>query len=388
MRVIIAGGGTGGHLFPGIAIAQEFLRKDQRAQILFVGTERGIEKRVIPKSRFPLETISAFGLRGLPLWKKALSFSRIPVALIQSFKILRRFRPDLVVGVGGFASGPVVITAFLMGIKNAIHEQNADAGSTNKILGLMADKIFVSHEKTLSQFPNRKVSFTGNPVRSEFIQRFRSNTCKASKLKSGSRFCILIFGGSQGARSINRSAVDALSYLEDLQSDLEFVIQTGINDLQWVERAVNETGFQAAVHPFIHDMAGSYEQADLVICRAGATTIAELTLCGRPALLIPYPFAIGDHQRHNAEVLKRAGAAEIISDKELSGPALARSIRRLYLDHTGLRDMGRKAWELGRPEAADQIVNECLNLFRDCRLPVRTTYGADELTKLRLKQTS
>lgn len=388
MRVIIAGGGTGGHLFPGIAIAQEFLRKDQETRILFVGTERGIEKRVLPESRFPLETISAFGLRGLPLWKKALSFSRIPVSLIQSFRILRRFRPDLVVGVGGFASGPVVFIAFLMGIKNVIHEQNADAGSTNKILGLLADRIFVSHEKTLSQFSSRKVSFSGNPVRSEFIQRFRSHSYRALKVNRGSRFCILIFGGSQGASSINKSAVDALSYLEDLKSDLEFIIQTGVRDRQWVEKAVNGTDFQAEVHPFIHDMADSYERADLVICRAGATTVAELTLSGRPALLIPYPFAVGDHQRHNAEVLKRTGAAEIISDKELSGPALARLIRRLYLDHQGLQDMGRKAWGLGRPEAAAQIVKECLNLFEECRSRVCPTYGCDEPTKLRLIPTS
>ncbi len=225
----------------------------------------------------------------------------------------------------------------------------------------MADRVFVSHEKTLSQFPQRKASFTGNPVRMECIQRFRSNAHQPWKKNKGARFCILIFGGSQGARSINRSVVDALAHLEDLKSDLEFIIQTGMRDLQSVKKAIEGADFQAEVHPFIHDMAGSYERADLVICRAGATTIAELTLCGRPAILIPYPFAIGDHQSHNAEVLKKAGAAEIISDQELSGMVLARSIRRLYHNIKGLQDMGKRAWGLGRPGAANQIVKECLS---------------------------
>lgn len=364
MRVIVAGGGTGGHLFPGIAIAQEFLKNDPKTQILFVGTERGIEKRVLPESQFSLETISALGLRGLPLWKKALALSTIPIALIQSFGILHRFQPDLVVGVGGYASGPVVLAAFLMGIKKVIHEQNADAGATNKILGLMADRIFVSNEKTLSQFSGKKASFSGNPVRDECIQRFRSDAQVALNKDKGGRFCIFIFGGSQGARSINRSVVDAFAHLEDLKSDLEFIIQTGMRDQHWVEKAIEGSSFHTEIHPFIHDMAGSYERADLIVSRAGATTIAELTLCGRPSILIPFPFAVGDHQRYNAEVMREAGAAEVISDQELSGAVLARSIRRLYKDHKGLRDMGKKALRLGRPGAAGQIVRESLDLFR------------------------
>ncbi len=371
MRVIIAGGGTGGHLFPGIAIAQEFLKNDPKTRILFVGTERGIERRVLPETQFSLETISALGLRGLPLWKKALALSKIPIALIQSFGILHRFQPDLVVGVGGYAAGPVVLTAFLMGIKKVIHEQNADAGATNRILGLLADRIFVSNEKTISRFSDKKTSFSGNPVRGECIQRFRSNAQEAVKRDQGGRFCIFIFGGSQGARSINRSVVDAFEHLEDLKSDLEFIIQTGMRDQHWVEKAIEDSGFHAEVHPFIHDMAGSYERADLVVCRAGATTIAELALCGKPSILIPFPFAIGDHQRHNAEVLRGTGAAEMISDQELSGAVLARSIRRLYQDSKGLRAMGKKAWKLGRPGAAGQIVRESLDLFRGLRIAVR-----------------
>lgn len=356
MKVIIAGGGTGGHLFPGIAIAEEFLKRDRKNRILFVGTDRGIEKRVLGELGYPLQTIDVAGVKGRG-WKKALAaLFRIPGSLIQSFRIIRGFCPDLVVGVGGYASGPVVLTASMLGVPTAIAEQNARPGLTNRILGKTADRIFVSFEQTGRWFDARKVVMSGNPIRQAFLSEKKETEDRKGP------FTVLIFGGSQGAHAINRAVMDALDHLAPLRDDLQIIHQTGSKDRDEAARAYEAKGLTAETLAFITDMAAAYRRADLLVCRAGATSIAEITAAGKAAVLIPFPFAVEDHQTSNAEVLVQAGAAEMIPERELTGARLAASIKRYHAGPELLRRMEIRSRGLGNVRAAAEIVDACLTM--------------------------
>jgi UDP-N-acetylglucosamine--N-acetylmuramyl-(pentapeptide) pyrophosphoryl-undecaprenol N-acetylglucosamine transferase len=359
--MIIAGGGTGGHLFPGIAIAEEFLSRNPAHRILFIGTERGLEKKILSGLGLPLRTIRVEGIKGQRPLRTAGALAKIPGGLVASFRILREFHPDIVVGVGGYASGPAVLAACLMGVKTAISEQNAFPGLTNRTLGYFADRIFLTFPVSQRWFPKRRTLVTGNPIRAAFLAE------KPQGEKKDPCFTILVFGGSQGAHMINRMVGEAMDGLQHLKDRLRFIHQAGEKDLETVAATYRERGFAAEVSPFIMDMAAAYRKADLLLCRAGATSIAEITAGGKASILIPFPFAVNDHQARNAEVLSRAGAAEVIAEKDLSGPGLATVIERLYRNPVAVRKMEAAAAALGKRRAAKEIVDICLTLVRDRR---------------------
>ena len=357
--MIIAGGGTGGHLFPGIAIAEEFLRRDPDHRILFIGAERGLEKKILGELGLPLRMLKVEGLQGRGPVRIPASLLKIPGGLLASFRILRWFQPAVVIGMGGYASGPAVLAARMMGLKTAIAEQNAFPGLTNRILGRFADRIFVSFQASTRWFPAGRTRVTGNPVRAAFL---------ADQTKSGERdprFTLLIFGGSQGAHAINRVVMEALGSLGHLKDRIRFIHQTGERDREMVAQAYREQGFAAEVSPFILDMAAAYRAADLLLCRAGATSIAEITAGGKAAVLIPFPFAVNDHQTQNAEVLARAGAAEMIPEKGLDGRRLAAVIERLCRHPEEIKQMETASASLGNISAAAAIVDGCLELVEN-----------------------
>jgi UDP-N-acetylglucosamine--N-acetylmuramyl-(pentapeptide) pyrophosphoryl-undecaprenol N-acetylglucosamine transferase len=351
MRVLIAGGGTGGHLFPGIALAEEVVTRHPKNDVVFVGTNRGLEARVVPQNGFVFEAIPSRGLKGVGLGKLLLGLLTLPLSAFAALKLVRRYRPDVVVGVGGYSSGPVVAAAWLLRIPTAVQEQNALAGLTNRLLSHVVDAVFVSFERAVAQFPARKVHVLGNPIRRGMLENFLRPEVKHDK------FTLLVFGGSLGARGLNARVLEALPFLSDLKDELSIVHQTGRHDLEQVKQGYAASGFTADVREFIDDMAHSYLGADLVICRAGATTLAELTVCKKPSILIPFPHATDDHQAVNAQALVDRGAARMFREAELTGALLASTIRELKNDPQALDDMGKAAGQLGRPEAAREIAD-------------------------------
>ncbi|MBU2055129.1 MAG: undecaprenyldiphospho-muramoylpentapeptide beta-N-acetylglucosaminyltransferase [Proteobacteria bacterium] len=358
-RMIVAGGGTGGHLFPGIAIAEEFLRRDPRNRVLFIGTERGLEKKILGPLGFPLRILKVEGLKGRGAGGVVASLLKVPGSMVASFEIIREFAPDVVIGVGGYASGPAVLMARLMGKKTAIAEQNAFPGLTNRILGRFAHRVFLSFSASQKWFRAGRTRVAGNPIRSAFLEE------KAAGERNGRRFTVLVFGGSQGAHAINRIVGEALDDLLPLKDRLRFIHQTGEEDREAVAGAYRKRGFEAKVSPFITDMAAAYREADLLVCRAGATSIAEITAAGKAAILIPFPFAAGDHQTRNAEVLAAAGAAEMMPEGSLNGPRLAEAIERICRDPGAVRKMEAAAAALGNRRAAADIVDACLEMVRE-----------------------
>ncbi len=356
MRIVIAGGGTGGHLFPGIAVAEEFLRRDSANRVLFIGTQRGIEHRLLDKLGYELKRIDVEGLKGRGLTALIKGMYAIPKSMWQSRNILTAFAPDVVIGVGGYASGPAVITAWLMRIPTAIAEQNALAGNTNRILGKFVDKIFLTYEQSRSGFAAGKVLVTGNPVRAAF---------SASPGKTGEKKAdrgILIFGGSQGAAAINKTVAAMTPLLAAIKDSIRIVHQAGENDCAMVSRAYAKYGIEAEVTPFIVDMVSAYAAADVIICRAGATSLAEITVAGKASILIPFPFAANDHQTLNAQAMVEAGAAAMIRQSELTEERLFAVLKNLLEDDRKIREMERKSKMLGRPDAAARMVDACLEL--------------------------
>jgi UDP-N-acetylglucosamine--N-acetylmuramyl-(pentapeptide) pyrophosphoryl-undecaprenol N-acetylglucosamine transferase len=363
MRCVIAGGGTGGHLFPGLAVAEAFVEREPGNEILFIGTERGIEARVLPGGKFPLEMIQAMPIKGRSLTGKLKAFWNLPKAVSEAVSILRRFNPQIVLGVGGYASGPALVAAFLLGTKRAIHEQNVIPGMTNRALRWISQRIFVSFEETRRYFPGDKTVVTGNPVRQEIAARLLEGRANGKREK-GDRFTLLIFGGSAGAHRINEAMMEALDHFREVKASLRVIHQTGREDVDLVSGKYREKGFDALVRPFFEDMAANYRLADLIICRAGASTIAELAVGGMPAILIPYPYAAHGHQLINAQKLSETGAARMIRDEELNGAALARSVLHLYAHHEELESMGKAIQKVGRPRAAQEIVEQCYALVK------------------------
>jgi len=351
MKLIIAGGGTGGHLFPGIAVAEEFLARSPENEVLFVGTSRGIEARLLPKLGYPLALISASGMKGLGTAKKVLSAGRLLYGYAQSRKILKEFRPDLVLGVGGYASAPLVLAARGMGIRRFIHEQNALPGLTNKILGRFVDGVFLSMPESAGSFPKKITLMTGNPIRKEILWGFQERVRSA-----GDTFSVLVFGGSAGANRVNLALLEALPHLESVKARLRITHQTGEKDMARVREGYRALGFQAQVFSFIDNMSAAYGAADLVICRAGATTIAEVTACGKGCIFIPYPHAADDHQRKNAESLLKRDAGFMILEEDLTGEHLAGEMLGLMEHPERLAEVERNARSLAQLDAAQAIV--------------------------------
>jgi len=357
MRVILAGGGTGGHLFPGLAVAREFQRRDDRNEILFVGTEQGIEFRVLPNEGFKLETLTVKGMKGRGLRGLIDALTGVPASLLRSLSIIRAFRPDCIIGLGGYASGPLLLAGKLKGIRCAIMEQNLRPGFTNKLLARFVDRVFTAYGASAGFFPGARVVETGNPVRWQ----------RLPQVQKSEKFSLLIFGGSAGARRINFAFVDALKRLVDLAGAMRVTHQTGQADYAAINDAYGALPFEAEVTPFIDKMDEVYAKADLVVCRAGATTVAELTAFGKAAILVPYPYAIYDHQRGNAQALQDRGAADMILDRDLTGEVLAARIRAYFSDRERLARMAGAARTLGRPEAAARIVEESYGLVTGMR---------------------
>ncbi len=357
MKCVIAGGGTGGHLFPGMAIAEAFMERETGNKVLFIGTERGIEARVLAGGRFPLKMIHAMPIKGRSFTGKLRALWALPKAIAEALAVLKEFRPQIVVGVGGYASGPGVLAAFLLGTKRVIHEQNVIPGMTNRFLKAVSQRIFVSFEGAQRYFPAPKTVLTGNPVRKEIA-------ASASSRERGSRFTLLIFGGSAGAHRINAAVMEALDLLQERGSNFTFIHQTGKEDFNLVSRGYEEKGFEAEVLPFIDEMARCYRRADLVICRSGASTVAELAVCAKAAVLIPYPHAAHQHQLINAQQLVDHGAAKMIRDESLNGSSLSRVILDLYHHPEKREKMEEAIRKIGRPMAAEEIVDHCYELVR------------------------
>ena len=351
MRMLLAGGGTGGHLFPAVALGQLLTGQDENAEILFVGTQRGIEFRLLPQLQLPLETIDMVGIIGRGWRGKLELIPKLVRSLFQAQRILRRFKPDLVVGFGGYVSVPVLMAAKVLHVPYLIHEQNAIPGASNKLLARGATRICVSYADTLKYFSGDKARLTGNPLRQGF------NKIKEELPEPGQ---ILVFGGSRGARAINEAMVASLRELLTWPEPPRITHQTGEDDYSWVKGAYADVGYQdAEIVPFIDDMAAAYAQSSLVICRAGATSLAELTVCGRPAILIPFPHAAGDHQSANARALEHAGAAVVLPQQDLTGFRLATELRILLADREQLQLMARRGRSIARPDAAVKILTEC-----------------------------
>jgi UDP-N-acetylglucosamine--N-acetylmuramyl-(pentapeptide) pyrophosphoryl-undecaprenol N-acetylglucosamine transferase len=351
MRLLLAGGGTGGHLFPAVALAERLRGEEPDSEVLFVGTERGLEYRLLPELGWSLRTVPMSGWAGLGLGARFRALAGLVRSLGQSRQILREFRPDVVVGVGGYASVPVLLAARLGGVPYLIHEQNAWPGLANRLLGRWARRVCVSFGEAGRAFRRERVVLTGNPVRAAM------ESCPA--LPAGEP-ALLVFGGSHGARTINRTMVAALPQLERWRGRLHIVHQTGASEAEAVREGYRVAGWtDVEVMPFITDMAAAYARASLVVCRAGATTLAELTACGRPAVLIPYPFAANNHQAVNAAALASKGAAIMIEEHDLKAEELGLLIDGLLGDRVRLESMGATARSLAQRGAAARLLAEC-----------------------------
>lgn len=350
MDVLIAGGGTGGHLFPGIAVAQELRRRDAMGRILFVGTARGIETRAVPKAGFELALLPVSALRGRGFVGVITGLLRLPLAMLGALKLVRRFRPQIAVSVGGYAAGPAVLAARLLGIPCVVMEQNAVAGLTNRILGRVAQHVVAA--LPTQNFPPGKVHVLGNPVRADLLPVRDLPYAPASPPR------LLIVGGSQGARALNDAMIAVAPRLKAAGLALSIVHQTGQTDAARVNAAYQEHGLpNARAVPFIDDMASAFRDADLLLCRAGAGTISELTVCGRPAILVPFPAAADDHQSANARVLAAQGAALHVPQAELTADRLFELLQTLSQDRARLVDMAARSHHAGKPEALSRIVN-------------------------------
>ncbi len=359
MRIVIAGGGTGGHLFPGIAIAEEFLKRDNKTQVIFIGTNRGIESRLLGQLGYELKEIDIEGVKGRGIKALMKVIYQIPKSLWQSRQILKQFRPGIVMGVGGYASGPAVLTAHFMGAPTVIAEQNAIPGVTNKILGHFVDKIFVTYEQSKTFFSETKVIFSGNPVRASLAAKVGGTRKKRNYRQ------LLIFGGSQGAEAINKSVMEMLPQLRGMKNSVRILHQTGQRQVEEVKTAYKQFDIQAEISPFIVAMADAYADADLIICRAGATSLAEITAAGKAAVLIPYPWAANDHQTKNAQALEAEGAAAVIPERELSGAKLFSVVENLLRDEKKLRQMEENSLRISKVDAAETIVDACIKLMAE-----------------------
>ncbi len=357
LKVLIAGGGTGGHLYPGVALAEEITTRQKGNEVLFVGTQRGIEARVIPDLGYPIEFIEVAGLKGTGPVGLLRGLFRIPMALLQSIRLIRAFSPDVAIGVGGYASGPAILAAWLLRVPTAVLEQNTVPGITNKMLSKVVEAIYVTFESSSKFFPPHKVHALGNPIRKQLMDNFLR-----SKIEPNDRFNILVLGGSQGAHTLNVRMIEAAEHLADLKDRLMIVHQTGTKDESEVKEGYAKAGLNAEVHPFIDDMSAVYRRADLVVCRAGATTLAEVMVAKKASILVPFPYAADNHQEVNAQTMVDAGASKMLIEAQLTGEKLAQEIRALYEDRDLIQRMEQAASLTGRPEAAREIVDACVEM--------------------------
>jgi UDP-N-acetylglucosamine--N-acetylmuramyl-(pentapeptide) pyrophosphoryl-undecaprenol N-acetylglucosamine transferase len=362
MRLIITGGGTGGHLFPGVALAQAMMRVYPGCEILFIGTERKVDRTALSALGFKTMTIRSQGLKGKSYTAKFTALLQLPAGIMEAARIIRDFKPDLVFGVGGYVTGPVILAARLLGVTACIHEQNSIPGLANKLLGHIAVRIFVSLPGSEKYFPARKTILSGNPVRSSIIKAAREMKPK----NEHEPLTLLVLGGSQGARRLNSLMLEAAEKCLTTLLPLPRIIhQTGEHDEEFVRQRYAELGLSARVEPFFTDMADIYSQADLVVSRAGATTLAEITVFHKPAILVPYPFAADNHQEINGRYLVDAGGGVMYKQAELSGEKLGLEIKRILADRKLREEMAQNSGRVARPEATENIVSACLELLKN-----------------------
>ncbi|HSQ60912.1 MAG TPA: undecaprenyldiphospho-muramoylpentapeptide beta-N-acetylglucosaminyltransferase [Acidobacteriota bacterium] len=353
-RILIAGGGTGGHVYPGLAVAEEWMRRQPGSEVVFVGTERGLEATAVPRAGYRLRTIAARGIPRRPGFAMLRALAAFVASLAQTWRILGEERPAVVLATGGYVSGPVGLLARLRGIPLVVQEQNSIPGATNRWLSLVATEVHISFLESRSYFRRRdNLKVTGNPIRRSLLRQDRASAYETLRLDPAKR-TLLVFGGSRGASNVNRAVGGALALLARVPR-LQVLWQTGEADAEAARTEAAKTQLPVRVMPYIQRMDAAYAVADLALCRAGAMTIAELTACGVPAILVPYPFATHDHQTHNAAGLVDRGAAEMIADKDLEPVELARRIEALLRDESRLRRLGRNARAFSRTNAAERI---------------------------------
>jgi UDP-N-acetylglucosamine--N-acetylmuramyl-(pentapeptide) pyrophosphoryl-undecaprenol N-acetylglucosamine transferase len=352
-RVVIVGGGTGGHLFPGIAVAQEF-REGHQAEVIFLTTPKPVTIQILEKYQLTWEAVASRAVKGMGLFARLKAWFGVPGHVLAARRRLKKLNSDLVFGVGGHASGPVGVAAWTLGIPLAIHEQNAIPGLTNRLLAHLASRIFLSFPDDGSHFAPEKSRWTGNPIRTEFFE--------PPPPRPESPFTVLVMGGSQGAHHLNVEVLKALSLLTAHRDRLTFLHLTGDADLDLVRHGYQEAGFTAEVAAFTPEVAAWMARAHLLVCRAGASTLAELAARGRAALLVPYPFAANNHQEANARFLENAGAGVLILNKHFTGVVLADTILQFLAQPDRLQTMEAASLRLAKPHAAREIVEGCLEL--------------------------
>ncbi|HHO48083.1 MAG TPA: undecaprenyldiphospho-muramoylpentapeptide beta-N-acetylglucosaminyltransferase [Desulfobacteraceae bacterium] len=356
LRIVITGGGTGGHLFPGIALATGMRERLDGCRVLFIGTPRQLDKQALAGYDFEQETIQCMGLKGMGWGHRLRSIMQLPAATAEAGRILKKFAPHLVFGVGGYVTGPVLLAARLRSIPVCIHEQNSVPGLANRMLSLIADRIFLSLP-CRHRFPRDRTMLVGNPVRKEIL------AAAAPPRQAGAEKIIFILGGSQGAHRVNMLMIEAAEKLvRECPGRFRFIHQTGRADADAVRAGYHAMGAEAEVSDFFRDMAQLYARADLAVSRAGATTLAELSVMGVPALLIPYPYAADDHQRTNALHYEAGGGAIMLPEQELSGDRLAGEIVKLAENPGILQGMSVNMKKMARPDAAELIIGTCLEL--------------------------
>jgi UDP-N-acetylglucosamine--N-acetylmuramyl-(pentapeptide) pyrophosphoryl-undecaprenol N-acetylglucosamine transferase len=355
LRVVIAAGGTGGHLFPGIAVAREFQERHQAA-VTFLTTPKAVTTKILERYGFAWEAVAVRALMGEGLFSRGRTLLKLPGAMLSARARLKTLKPHLVLGMGGHASGPAGVAAWLLGIPLALHEQNAIPGAANRYLARLAQTIFVSFPASRDFFPPGRCLWTGNPIRPEFFE--------PGIPRAAAPFTVLITGGSQGAHALNLAALASLPTLAELKDHLAFIHLTGETDREAVAAGYREHGFAAEVAAFSPEMPELMRRAHLVVCRAGASTLAEVAAVGRAAILVPYPFAANNHQEFNARFLAAAGAAEIILNKDFTGEAFAGKINQFLSAPEHLASMEAASRRLAKPDAAKEIVQGCLELIK------------------------
>ena len=355
-RLVVACGGTGGHLYPGIAVARAFQKANPKMDVLFVGTAAGMESRVVPRQGFRFEAVASSGFLGKGILDRIKSLGRVSRGIFQAMGILRRTSPQIVVGVGGYASVPAILGAALLRIPRVILEPNVRPGLANRVMAPFCSLVIAAFEGTRKHLGSNRVAVLGVPIRPELIDLTRKTEKKG--------WTLLILGGSQGARAINGAVVEMGPILKERDLDLTIIHQTGKSDVEMARKAYSDAGLPARVEPFIEDMAAVYAEADLVIARSGAATVAELAVVGLPSILIPFPYAAG-HQEDNARELEGAGGARVVLQGDLTAESLAKEVLSLLGDPAALREMGEAARRLGKPRAAEAIVEACEKLVKE-----------------------
>ena len=375
MKIMIAGGGTGGHVYPGIAVAEELMRLRPRTEVVFVGGSRGLEAQAVPESGFRIRYTLARGFPRRAWWRWPAAIAANAVGLFQALVTVASERPDVVLGTGGYVSGPVCLAAVVLRRPLLLQEQNSIPGLANRWLARVADEVHLSFTEARAYFSRKdNLKVTGNPVRGHILGGDRTQALAAFNLSAG-RPTLFIFGGSRGAHRINEAALEAMRRLKG-RVDLQFILQTGREDFEWAKSVVDLEQLPARVLPFLRDIHLAYAVADLVVCRSGAMTLAEIAACGTPAILVPYPHAAHNHQEVNAHNLVERGAAALVLDRELTGERLAQEIAHLLADRQALRRMSANARTFARLDAAERIVHS-LERWAQGRGPVQEHPAGD-----------